>query len=76
MQYVYVVYVDKEGKWKVCLTGSESVKKWSEPVHELAKEWLIVVLYNREISAVYVMEGRLSGWLKMMDCKPCGKSQS
>ena len=27
MQYVYVVYVDKEGKWKVCLTGSESVKK-------------------------------------------------
>jgi len=27
MQYVYVVYVDKGGKWKVCFTVSECVKK-------------------------------------------------
>ena len=27
MQCVYVVYVDKAGKWEVCLTGSECGKK-------------------------------------------------
>jgi hypothetical protein len=76
MQCVYVLYVDKECKWKVGLTGSECVKKLNEPVYKLAKYLLIVVLYNSELSSVYVMEGRMSGWLKMMDCKPCGKDQS
>jgi hypothetical protein len=76
LQCVYIVSVDKEGKWKVCLTGIECVKKLSEPVHDLAKYLLIVMLYNRELPSVYVMEGRMSGWLKMMDCKLCGKDQS
>lgn len=73
---MYIVFVDKVGKWKVGLTGTVCVKKLSEQVHELAKYLLIVVLYNRGLPSVYVMEGRMSGWLKMMDCKLCGKDHS